>query len=33
METQSIMVHSYPLKVSPTQNKEVPFFSCLAHGV
>ena len=27
------MVSSYPLKVSSTQNKGIPFSSCLAHGV
>ena len=33
MKTQNIMASSYPLKFSSTQNKGVPFFSCLAHGV
>ena len=33
MKTQIIMVSSYPLKVSSTQNKGVPFFSCLALAV
>ena len=33
METQNIRASSYPLKVSSTQNKGVPFSSCLAHGI
>ena len=33
MKTQNIMASSYRLKVSSTQNKGVPFFSCLNHGV
>ena len=33
MKTQNIMTPSYHSKVTSTQNKGVPFFSCLAHGV
>ena len=33
MKTQIIMAPSYRLKVGSTQNKRVPFFSCLAHRV
>ena len=33
MKTQNAMTFSNPLKVSSTQNKGVPFFSCLDHGV
>ena len=33
MKTQNIMTSSYRLNVSSTQNKGVPFFSCLNHGV
>ena len=33
IETQNIMVSLYPLKVSSTQNKGVPFSSCFDHGV
>ena len=31
--TKNIMASSYLLKISSTQNKGVPFFTCLAHGV
>ena len=33
MKTQNIMASLYSLKDSSTENKGVPFFSCLAHGV
>ena len=33
MQTRNTMEPSYHLKVSSAQNKGVPFFSCLAHGV
>ena len=33
MKTQNTMACSYHSKVTFTQNKGVPFFSCLGHGV
>ena len=33
MKTWNIMAPSYDSKVTSTQSKGVPFFSCLAHGV
>ena len=33
MKTQNTMACSYHSKVTFTQNKVVPFFSCLGHGV
>ena len=33
MKAQKTMAPSYHSKVTPTQNKVVPFFSCLAHGL
>ena len=33
MRTRNTMAPSYHSKVTSTQNKGVPFFSCLAHGV
>ena len=33
MKTQNTMACLYHLKVTSTQNKGVPFFSCLGHGV
>ena len=33
MEIRNTMAPSYHSKVTSTQNKGVPFISCLAHGV
>ena len=33
MKTRNTMTLSYHSKVTSTQNKVVPYFSCLAHGV
>ena len=33
MKTQNNMAPSYHSQVTSTQNKGVPFFSCLTHGV
>ena len=33
MKTQNIMASSYRLKVSTSENKGIPFLSCLTHEI